>query len=181
MPLYYTITIANSGYPTTASGLVLSDTLPPSTTLGFTDQTDDDGAALGFGGGITQNVQWNDPRPAIHGDEWLGLANPNLYTGVYTSRVMDATSVGAWNSLRWTPWRPYGKELPNNRQAETAYAMGNANMLGNDVLLHLNESAGATTFTDTSGLGHDWRVSRQRGRSLSHRRSDRALQRRAPL
>ena len=62
---------------------------------------------------------------------------------------------GRLERLRWTPWRPYGKELPNNRQAETAYALGNANMLGNDVLLHLNESAGATTFTDTSGLGHN--------------------------
>ncbi len=154
-PLVYTITIANNGYPTTALGLVLSDTLPPSTTLGFTDQTDDDGTALGFGGGTNQNTLWNDPRPAVHGDEWLGLVNPNLYTGVYTSRVMDATNVGAWNNLRWTPWRPYGKELPHNRQAETAYRLGNANMLGNDVLLHLNESAGGTTFNDTSGLGHN--------------------------
>lgn len=153
--LVYTITIANGSYPTTALGLVLSDTLSPSTTLGFTDQTDDDGTALGFGDGITQNVQWNDPRPAVLGDEWLGLVNPNLYTGVYTSRVMDATSVGAWNTWRWTPWRPYGKELPNNRQAETAYRLGNANMLGNDVLLHLNESAGSNTFNDASGLSHN--------------------------
>ncbi len=155
MPLYYTITIASSGYPTTALGLVLSDTLPPSTTLGFTDQTDDDGTALGFGGGITQNVLWNDPRPAVLGEEWLGLVDTLLGTGVYTSRVMDATSVGAWNRLDWTPWRPYGKELPNNRQAETAYRLGNANMLGNDVLLHLNENAGATIFNDASGLGHN--------------------------
>jgi uncharacterized repeat protein (TIGR01451 family) len=153
--LTYTISIVNSGYPTMALGLVLSDTLSPSTTLTVVDQTDDDGTALGFGGGTNQNTQWNDPRPAVLGDEWLGLANPSLYTGVYTSRVMDATSMGAWNNLRWTPWRPYGKELPNNRQAETAYAMGNANMLGNDVLLHLNESAGATAFGDSSGLGHN--------------------------
>jgi len=77
-----------------------------------------------------------------------------LGTGVYTSRVMDASSVSAWNNLGWTPWRPYGKELPNNRQAETDYRLSNANMAGNDVLLHLNESAGATVFSDTSGLGH---------------------------
>ncbi len=153
--LYYTITIFNRGYPTTTTSLTLSDTLPPSTTLGYVDQTDDDGSALGFGGGITQNVQWNDPRPAVLGDEWLGLVDTFLGTGVYTSRVMDASSAVVWNSLRWTPWRPYGKELPDDGQAETAYRLSNANMAGNDILLHLNESAGATVFSDTSGLGHD--------------------------
>ena len=151
--LWYTITIVNQG-SLTATGVVLSDTLSPSTTLGYVDQTDDDGGLLGFGGGALQNVQWNDPRPAVLGDEWLGLVNTLLGTGVYTSRVMDGSSVGAWNNLRWTPWRPYGKELPDNRQAESEYRMGNADMTGNDLLLHLNESAGATTFNDASGSGH---------------------------
>ncbi|HLF26949.1 MAG TPA: FG-GAP-like repeat-containing protein [Anaerolineae bacterium] len=151
--LFYTITIANQG-TITATSVVLSDTLPPSTTLTTVDQTDDDNDPFGFGGGAGQDTQWYDPRPAVGGDEWLGLANLLTPTGVFTSRVIDAGNVVSWTSLAWSPVRPTWKPLPNNRGAETAYPLGDANMTGNRALLHLDENAGAITFTNASGVGN---------------------------
>ncbi len=152
--LFYTITVANQA-TLTATNVVVSDTLPPSTTLTTVDQTDDDGSVLGFGGGTHQNTQWIDPRPAVNGDEWLTLIDPLAATGVFTSRAIDAGNVVSWTSLAWTPQRPYGKPLPNNRGVEADYPLGDANMLGNRVLLHLDEAAGSTAFTDTSGLNNN--------------------------
>ena len=152
--LFYTITVANHG-TVTATNVVVSDTLPPSTTLTTVDQTDDDGGVLGFGGGTHQNTQWIDPRPAVNGDEWLTLIDPLTATGVFTSRAIDAGNVVSWTALTWTPQRPYGKPLLNNRGVEADYALGDANMLGNRVLLHLDESTGSAVFTDTSGLNNN--------------------------
>jgi uncharacterized repeat protein (TIGR01451 family) len=152
--LFYTITVANHG-TLTATNVVVSDTLPPSATLTTVDQTDDDGGVLGFGGGTHQNTHWIDPRPAVNGDEWLTLIDPLAATGVFTSRAIDAGNVVSWTSLAWTPQRPYGKPLPNNRGVEAAYPLGDANMRGDRVLLHLDETAGSTVFTDTSGLNHN--------------------------
>ncbi|CAG0935748.1 hypothetical protein TFLX_04598 [Thermoflexales bacterium] len=152
--LFYTITVANQG-TLTATNVVVSDTLPPSTTLTTVDQTDDDGGVFGFGGGTYQNTQWLDPRPAVIGDEALTLIDPLAATGVFTSRAIDAGNIVSWTSLAWTPQRPYGKPLPDNRGGEADYALGDANMLGDRVLLHLDEAVGSTNFTDTSGLGNN--------------------------
>ncbi len=48
-----------------------------------------------------------------------------------------------------------GSEESQTAVAETGYAEGNVSMAGNQFLLHLNETAGATTFTDDSGLGRN--------------------------
>ncbi len=152
--LYYTITIVNLG-PDPAYGVVLSDTLPPSTTLHTVDQTDyffQD--PFGPDGGEGWNIAWHDGRPNIPTDNWIEMANPITPTGVYTSRVMDGYNAVTWNRLAWIPRRPYGKALPDGGQAETAYDLGNANMSGNALLLHLDEAGPTSTFSDTSGLNH---------------------------
>ena len=157
MPLTYTIIITNYG-PDTATGIVLSDTLHPSTTLQYLDQTDDGGGDLGFEGGTFEDTHWINPRSNTHSDEWVELLDPTVSpTGVFTSRVIDASNVVAWTTLAWTPRRPTWKPLPDNGQTEEHYALGEANMTANRLLLHLDEAAGATVFSDTSGLdNHGW-------------------------
>ena len=153
--LVYTITVFNAG-PDPILGVELSDTLHVSTTLAWADQTDDGNDPLGFGGGTHEHTRWRDPRPNVQGDERVELIDPTVNpTGVFTSRVMDGGNVGAWTTLEWIPRRPYWKPLPDNGATESVYGLGNANMTGNRVLLHLDEPGGATIFTDTSGLGND--------------------------
>lgn len=73
------------------------------------------------------------------------------FTGMYTSRVMDAQEASAWQSLSWTTSRPAGQELPDNATSESDYTTGNANMTNNTLLLHLDETTSATDYMDSSG------------------------------
>lgn len=86
-------------------------------------------------------------------NNWVNLSSGT--SGSYTSNIKDTTSNATWNTLAWTPNRPTGKNLPNNGQTETTYPAGNANMTGNVLLMHLDESDGATTFSDSSGSGNN--------------------------
>lgn len=72
-------------------------------------------------------------------------------SGAYTSDIKDAAASAMWSTLAWIPNRPIGKTLPNNGATEIGYPTGNANMNGNVLLMHLDESAGATSFSDSSG------------------------------
>ncbi len=142
----YTIVISNIGAGI-ATGVTLTDTLHPSTTLQTMDQRDDD--AADFALGTHTNTRWNDDRPQY--DEWLEQINPALL-GNYTSRVFDAGQDGAiWDTLSWLPRRPYGKPLPDNNGAEWGYDDGNVDMWGNRLLLHLDEPG--APFADSSGSG----------------------------
>ena len=111
------------------------------------DQTDNDNASTGFGGGTHNRTQWDGPN------NWLELtaAGQTSGSGDFTSRVMDAGDTAVWNSISWTPQRPLYKELPNNKGVETAYPTGNVNMTGNVLLMHMNEASG--TIVDYSGQG----------------------------
>lgn len=75
----------------------------------------------------------------------------NQTSGTYTSDIKDATASATWSTLAWTPNRPTNKALPNSAATETGYPTGNANMTGNIVLMHMDESSGATSFADSSG------------------------------
>ncbi len=79
----------------------------------------------------------------------------NQITGTYTSDVKDSAGDTTWATLAWVPNRPTGKPLPNNAQSETAYPTGNANMTGDVLLMHLDESSGATSFADNSGSNNN--------------------------
>ncbi|PIR04299.1 MAG: hypothetical protein COV59_01530 [Candidatus Magasanikbacteria bacterium CG11_big_fil_rev_8_21_14_0_20_39_34] len=76
-------------------------------------------------------------------------------SGDFTSRIFDAGSNASWSSIAWTPYQPYLKELPDNEGVESAYAAGNLDMTNDVLLMHLNESSGATSFTDSSGAGNN--------------------------
>lgn len=77
-------------------------------------------------------------------------------TGTYLSSIKDATDPATnWTNFAFTPNRPFGKELPNSGVTESVYTAGNANMSGIVNLWHLNESAGVTTFADSSGNGNN--------------------------
>ncbi len=71
--------------------------------------------------------------------------------GSYTSDIKDAAASAAWSTLAWVPNRPTGKALSNSGAAETGYPTGNVSMNGNVLLMHLDESSGATSFVDNSG------------------------------
>lgn len=75
----------------------------------------------------------------------------NQTSGTYTSDIKDATNSATWSTLAWVSNRPTNKALPNNTATETGYPTGNANMTGNVLLYHLDESSGATSFIDNSG------------------------------
>ena len=151
MPLTYTILITNQG-SLTATNVTISDTLSPSTTLQYLDQTD--GSKAEFDEGVYSNTHWYDSRPGYHyNDEWLEIENTLLAKGVYTSHVFDASNVVSWTTLAWRPRRPAWKPLPDNGAAEEDYVYGEADMGGNRLLLHLDSLAGST-ITDTSGFAN---------------------------
>ncbi len=110
------------------------------------DQTDDDGSALGFGGGTHNQTQWNGTNG------WLELV-AGAGSGEFTSRVMDAGASTSRSSISWVPRRPYLKELPNYKGIEPAYSAGNADMTGNVFLAHLNGSPATdgSAVPDSSG------------------------------
>jgi len=74
-------------------------------------------------------------------------------SGSYTSDVKDAGGSATWSNFSWVPSRPTGKPLPNSSATESGYPNGNMDMNGNVLLLHMDESNGATTFSDSSGSG----------------------------
>lgn len=79
--------------------------------------------------------------------------------GDYYSRIFDGTS-GRWNNISWVQGGPYGVGLPDNQNVESSWMSGNANMSGNVLLLHFNETSansapGGTDALDSSGLGNN--------------------------
>jgi uncharacterized repeat protein (TIGR01451 family) len=150
LPLTYTIVVRNTA-GVSVTDAVLTDTLHLSTTLQALDQTDD--TAAEFNAGTHNNTFWNDPRPAIDGDERLEMVDTSLGTGVYTSHVFDGGNDGvSWNRLSWVPRRPYWKPLPDNGAEEWGYVHGEANMAGNRILLQADLP---TELLNTSGVGED--------------------------
>ncbi len=149
LPLTYTLVITNQGI-ISATNAILTDSLHLSTTLQIIGQTDDDDQD--FDAGTYDNTRWHEPRT---GYGWLEIEDTLLSTGVFTSRVFDASNVVSWTTLTWRPRRPYWKPLPDNGGAEWGYSFGEADMTGNRLLLHVDETAGATAFSDTSGQSND--------------------------
>ncbi|MBI3987406.1 MAG: hypothetical protein HY343_10825, partial [Lentisphaerae bacterium] len=112
------------------------------------DQTDNDNAVSGFGGGVSIGAQWNSTN------NWLELnaAGRASGSGVFTSRVIAVGATAAWNSIAWSPQRLYGEELPGSGSVESGYPTGNVSMSGNMLLLHMSETGG--TLADASGQGN---------------------------
>lgn len=68
-------------------------------------------------------------------------------SGTYTSKVFDATAQSQWDTITWTETLPYGDDLPDNKGSDAG-----ADMTGNLLLMHLDETSG--TIADTSGEGN---------------------------
>ena len=76
-------------------------------------------------------------------------------TGTYSSTIFDTDGDATLQTFSWIPAAPYGKELLDDGAIETAYSTGNIDMTNNQILFHLNETLGATSFTDSSGNAYD--------------------------
>jgi hypothetical protein len=74
--------------------------------------------------------------------------------GNYSSKIFDASTAVQWNNISWIEGVPYGEELPDNQLDRSATVLGEANMTGNVLLLHMNEGSG-TTAIDSSGNGNN--------------------------
>ncbi len=101
----------------------------------------------------------------------LGNFSQTIFSSVDSSLILDTSGISSgsgsylsafknnknanWTDISWIPLSPYGKPLPSNKQAETAYSYGNVNMAGNVLLLHADESSGSTVFSDSSGSNNN--------------------------
>lgn len=75
-----------------------------------------------------------------------------LRSGLFTSRVFDATGPAAWDAMAWVSSAPTHKPLPNDQLSETAYGDNNVAMTGNQLLFHADDLS--TTIIDSSSLGN---------------------------
>ena len=112
-------------------------------------QTFSDIVAGDFNAGTYAATQYTVPTSSVE----LSASGKSAGSGLFTSIVRDAGSSARWNSISWNPGAPYGKELPNTDQIETAYPSGNVDMSGDILLLHLNENSSA--IADSSGQNNN--------------------------
>ncbi|MCK5026314.1 MAG: LamG domain-containing protein, partial [Nanoarchaeota archaeon] len=107
---------------------------------------------INFNGSIDEVAIYNR---ALSADEILSHYNAQKdnypSSGDYESKVLDAGSTVAWDTISWAEDVPYGEELPDNGVVETV--SGGANMTGNVLLMHMDEASG--TIVDSSGNGND--------------------------
>ena len=117
-------------------------------------------AGLSFAPSLTETSQadfaegtTNRTTVGADGNVSLALSDESNYysDGNFTSQPLNTGSGStAWSSLSWSEFGGYGEGLPRNQEVET-----DANMSGNVLLYHLNDGSGATSFTDSSGQGHN--------------------------
>ncbi|MEI7619943.1 MAG: LamG-like jellyroll fold domain-containing protein [Candidatus Falkowbacteria bacterium] len=105
-----------------------------------------DNSTISFGSGVYNNTQYGSYLE-------LNAAGRTAGTGYFNSGIKDASASSKWQSIYWSPSAPYGKELPSSAQSETAYNSANANMSGNVLLYHLNETSGLVA--DYSGQNNN--------------------------
>ena len=94
-----------------------------------------------FNAGTYNNTSFNTSYVSL---------NASNITGLFTSRVLGAGRPSQWLNITWIEGVPYGENLPDRETVEASTVLGGANMSGNVLLLHLDESSG-TTATDSSG------------------------------
>jgi hypothetical protein len=82
----------------------------------------------------------------------LNALTLNDYTqnGVYLSQIFDAGEIVGWKNISWSEETQDGGALPDNKGSDSRI-----NMLDNQLLIHLNDGDGATTFDDSSGENND--------------------------
>ena len=103
--------------------------------------------AYGYLNGTLNAIFYNNSINALH-------LNATFNNGTFTSQIFDAGSNKVWNNISWVS-NAIG-ELPSGQAVETKFASGQANMTGNVLLLHLDETTmdsapGGTDVEDFSG------------------------------
>ncbi len=95
---------------------------------------------------------YNQTQSTADGNVILSRVNDSNYypTGDFNSQIFDAAADANWQRFVYNARGYYGEQLPNSDAIEI-----DVNMTGNSLLLHLNESAGATTAADNSGSGNN--------------------------
>jgi hypothetical protein len=122
-----------------ASGGAISSSTSPSS-IGY----DVERANYPFKGDIDEFAIWNRTLSTVEiSDIYNRTKNSYSTKGIYTSEIFNPGSNSQWNNISWNS-TGIG-ELPDNNQIETF----GANMTGNVLLLHLDESSGL--LMDTSG------------------------------
>jgi hypothetical protein len=100
-------------------------------------------AAYTYSNGTLGNTTYNTTINATQ-------LNSSFALGNYTSFVFDAGYQSEWKNISWLS-SAVG-ELPGNQQFENKFGSHNANMIGNLLLMHMNEQSGS--ITDFSGNGN---------------------------
>ena len=77
--------------------------------------------------------------------------NSSRLDGTFISKIFNTNGLTQWNNISWTT-SAVG-ELPGNQEVETKFTNGNANMTGNVLLMHMDETSG--TIVDSSGSGNN--------------------------
>lgn len=123
---------------------------------------------LQFGGMVDEVAVYNRAIAAeevkLHYDRQVSPYTPlppllPPTVGVFESRQLNAGIPMKWQTLTWQSVGPYGMQLPDYGAEESGYGFGsNSNMGKNALLLHLNESTGATAFTDTSSANSPYTI-----------------------
>lgn len=154
--------------------------LVASGTRDFSHFTWDDSLDIGYNGNYTDGqldeiALWNK---VLTQDEIATIYSHQSvkFSGVYTSRIMDAGSNFSWDTFHWIPTLPFQKELPDancslgptcihqNSETSADYSMlvGSNGSINDDDLMdgiiglwHLDEISGATAIKDFSGQGND--------------------------
>lgn len=98
-----------------------------------------------FSGGIFAGTSFNQTNNTVK------LSGGSSGSFISTAKDSGINNL-VWNVFTPTPFGPYGKELPNLKQSETAYSAGNANMAANNFLGHLNGTIPATGFYLANGF-----------------------------
>ncbi len=98
-------------------------------TGGTTTTNHNDNGSTEFGGGTSTSIQWVSASSSLRISSGV--------SGTFTSVVIDAGVTTTWQTLAWTPFAPYGKELVTST-AETQYSFGN--------------------FTNTGAIAAYWRL-----------------------
>ncbi len=117
----------------------------------------DNNCGISCGGGVVvagtsgtagSSNTWTDIPSAGTNNSTIFDTNNNILklstgtTGTYLSIIKDNIDPSTtWTNLSFVPNSPIGKELPNTGITENIYTTGTANMAGNVLLMHMDESS----------------------------------------
>ena len=104
---------------------------------------------------------YRDNSLIASGQSWVNSGTTLNQIRIATDQYIAGQPAFTYDNLRvfltvaTPPTVVAGSEQAQTAVVESGYATGNVDMSSNQLLLHLNESAGVTTFADSAGLGRN--------------------------